>query len=230
MYHLAAPGPDIPVSLGDGPGLSLPIFPEFLLGLEELPDVEPGLPPSERGSVIHEVLQNFTRVFLTSLQDRGSWDDCSAGQHLLEVVTAYQTRAGDNAYWEAEIARWLEEPGGLLRKWLGREKQRYEEGWLWLAMEASFSGLQIPGWPTAVKGRLDRVDRHPTQGLMLWDYKTGVIPKPKEIIEDQDRFQLLGYLMALEQDLTEVRPHPESQGGNYRAEIQSGRASEIRGL
>jgi RecB family exonuclease len=188
-------------------------FLNVLLGLEELREVEPGLPPSERGNIIHEILQKFTRGFWTSLQARGSWDDSSAWQYLREVVTEYQTRGDDNPYWEAEIARWLEEPWGLLREWLSREKQRYEEGWLWLAMEASFAGLQIPGWPTAVKGRLDRVDRHPTQGLMLWDYKTGDIPKPKEIIEDQDRFQLLGYLMALEQNLTEVRPQPETRAG-----------------
>jgi ATP-dependent helicase/nuclease subunit B len=187
-------------------------FLNALLGLEELPDVEPGLPPAERGSVIHDILQQFTKGFLPLLQELGTWEDNRAWQHLQEVV-ACRTRGVDNPYWEAEIARWLEEPGGLLREWLNLEKQRYEEGWQWLAMEASFCGLQIPGWPTLVQGRLDRVDQHPSRGVMLWDYKTGLIPSLKEITDDPSKFQLLGYLMALEQNLTEVGPHPETRAG-----------------
>ena len=46
-----------------------------LLGLEELPDIAPGLSPLERGSVMHSVLQTFTGRFLEVLEDTGVWDD-----------------------------------------------------------------------------------------------------------------------------------------------------------
>jgi RecB family exonuclease len=183
-----------------------------LLGLEELPEVEPGLPALERGSAIHEVLQLFTERFLKFLLDTGVWDDTAAWSHLQEVVAGYRVREKD-PHWEAEIARWLEEQGGVLRQWLWQEKQRYQEGWRWLAMEESFSGLQLPGWPTKIRGRLDRVDVHQFRGLILWDYKTGAVPKKTDIAEERSHFQLSGYLWAVQQGLTTVPPHHEARAG-----------------
>ena len=118
-----------------------------------------------------------------------------------------------NPHWEAEIGRWLAEPGGVLREWLGQEKQRFQEGWRWLAMEDNFIGLYLPGWSMTVKGRLDRIDTHPTEGLMLWDYKTGSVLKQKEIEEDRSRFQLLGYLLAVQQGLTRANSGEEIRAG-----------------
>jgi RecB family exonuclease len=184
-----------------------------LLGLEELPDIVPGLSPLERGSVMHSVLQTFTGRFLEVLEDTGVWDDGVARQQLQAVAAEYMSRGQENPHWEAEMARWLEGEEALLRQWLGQEKQRFLEGWRWLAMETAFTGLRLPGWPTRVRGRLDRVDTHQTQGVMLWDYKTGAVPGQKEIREDPSQFQLSGYLLAVAQGLTAVPPHPEARAG-----------------
>jgi hypothetical protein len=147
------------------------------------------------------------------LEDTGVWDDGLARQQLQAVATEYLSRGRENPHWEAEMARWLEGEKALLRQWLGLEKQRFLDGWRWQAMENTFTGLQLPGWPTRIKGRLDRVDTHQTQGVMLWDYKTGAVPKLKDIEEDRSQFQLSGYLLALQQGLTAVPPHPKARAG-----------------
>jgi RecB family exonuclease len=197
-----------------------------LLGLEELPDIVPGLSPLERGSVMHSVLQTFTGRFLEVLEDTGVWDDGMARQQLQAVATEYMSRGQENPHWEAEMARWLEGEEALLRQWLGLEKQRFLEGWRWLAMENTFTGLQLPGWPTRVRGRLDRVDTHQTQGVMLWDYKSGSVPKLKDIEEDRSQFQLSGYLLALQQGLTAVPPNPEARAGIIG--LKSSRAEHLK--
>ena len=201
-----------------------------LLGLEELPDIEPGLSPLERGSVMHSVLQTFTGRFLEVLQDTGVWDDAVARQHLQAVVAEYMSRGQENPHWEAEMARWLEGEEALLRQWLGQEKQRFLEGWRWLAMENAFTGLQLPGWPTRVRGRLDRVDTHQTQGLMLWDYKTGAVPGQKEIREDRSQFQLSGLSPGSAAGSDRGAAAPGGPGRHYRLEIQPRGSSEIRGF
>ncbi len=107
-----------------------------LLGLQELPELEPGLPPPERGSVIHEVLQTFTRRFLEVLQDTGVWDDAAAWHHLQEVVAEYHHRAQEDPHWEAEIARWLDRGGGIAPA-LAPAGETTLPGWLALAGHGS---------------------------------------------------------------------------------------------
>jgi RecB family exonuclease len=184
-----------------------------LLGLKELPDIEPGLPPRDRGSVIHEVLHAFTCRYGEVLNTTGGWDDPLARQYLQEEVEKYLDRGQADPLWQAEFARLLEGEGAVLQQWLEEEKKRFLEGWRWLAMEDSFSGLQIPGWPTTIRGRLDRVDSHQTQGLMLWDYKTGAVPGKTDITKERSCFQLPGYLLAVQQGLTTVPQHAATRAG-----------------
>jgi RecB family exonuclease len=188
-------------------------FLKALLGLEELPDIAPGLPPRDRGSLMHEVLQAFTCRYLEVLNTSGKWDDGLAWQYLQETVAEYRHRVPEDIHWQAEFDRWLAGEGALLRQWLREEKERFLEGWRWLAMEDSFQGLRIPGWPTAIKGRLDRVDGHKTAGLMLWDYKTGTVPGKAEISQERHHFQLPGYLLAVQQGLTAVPRHSQARAG-----------------
>jgi RecB family exonuclease len=184
-----------------------------LLGLEELPDLEPGLTALERGAVIHEVLHAFTTRFQVILQNDGYWDEQKAFRLLREVASERRPPDVADSHWQAEIARWLEGEQALLPKWLAQEKKRFLEGWRWLGMEESFAGLELCGWPTKIRGRLDRVDRHESGGLMIWDYKTGILFGKKNLIEDRDKFQLAGYLLAVQQGLIKAPPHPEARAG-----------------
>lgn len=175
-----------------------------LLGLEPLPEVAVGLTPLLRGEVLHRVAYQFTKRFGGFLAQRGHWHDDLARQLLQEVVAEVADQDAVDLHWQAELSRWLEENLGLLPRWLALEKARYQEGWRWLRQEQSFGGLHLPGWPTALQGRLDRIDQHPEQGLMIWDYKTGELLSKSALLSQRRHFQLVGYLAAVQSRLVKV--------------------------
>ena len=185
---------------------------EFILKLKELPEIEAGLDPRERGDRLHKVLARFTEKFNEFLEEHG-WDDVQA-QELLEA-TAHQVLGDllEDLHWRAELERWL---GGaaagrsLLREWLALEQQRHEQGWRWQLMEAGFAGLQEAGWPFALKGRLDRLDYHPeSRQAIVWDYKSGKVPKAAEVFDELQEVQLACYLLAVESGLAGAPREPE---------------------
>ncbi|MDD5641965.1 MAG: PD-(D/E)XK nuclease family protein [Syntrophales bacterium] len=179
---------------------------EVLLNIRELPEIESGLSPAERGDLLHKVLARFAGEFNQLLEQNPEWDEALRVQ-AQEMLTAtarllLKDRLSD-LHWQAELDRWLG-PEGLLWEWLDRERERYEQGWRWLALEERFQDLMGPDWPFRLKGRIDRIDAHPDAGLMLWDYKTGKIPGVKKVFDEGGEFQLPGYLAAVQQGQVEA--------------------------
>lgn len=167
---------------------------EEIWGLQALPDIDSGLDPRERGQKLHEVLARFVKEVQFCLPPEEE-----ALSLLKEVARQVLGPEGASPDWEAEWRRWFgdELTPGLLPAWLRREQERHAQGWRWLAVEAAFQGLTRPGWPFTIRGRLDRVDGHPEEGLMVWDYKTGELPKAVEVFDKKVEFQLPAYLWAV---------------------------------
>ncbi|MDI6854228.1 MAG: PD-(D/E)XK nuclease family protein [Deltaproteobacteria bacterium] len=179
---------------------------EVLLGIQDLPDIEAGIPPPERGSLLHKAVALFVKRFQEVLAERG-WQDDEAARILEESVRELLGPNLSDLHWQAELHRWLGNGDlcpGLLPAWLNLEKERYLQGWRWVEAELDFQGLSKPGWPFALKGRIDRLDCRP-EGceLMVWDYKSGAIPAANRIFEQLEEFQLPGYLAAVKQGLVE---------------------------
>ena len=66
------------------------------------------------------------------------------------------------------------------------------------------------GWPFALKGRLDRLDYHPdSRQAIVWDYKSGKVPKAAEVFDELQEVQLAGYLLAVESGLAGAPREPE---------------------
>ncbi len=192
---------------------------QFLLGiilaLEGLPEPAAGLAPTERGNLLHKILELYTRRLARELATNQVWDDALAWSVLQEVIATNRHLFRQDLHTEAEIARWLDEEVGLLPAWLALERERFQAGWRWLAMEASFSGLQVAGIPFQLRGRLDRLDWHPQEGLLVWDYKTGSLPSAANLKEEARYLQLPGGILAVHQGLI---PLPvEIQGATVRA-------------
>ena len=179
---------------------------EVLLSIRELPEIEAGLSPPERGDRLHQVLARFAADFKKILDAQKIWGDEQAEQ-ARELLQATARRLLEDRltdlHWQAEWERWLGEEG-LLWEWLHRERERYHRGWRWLAMEARFQDLAGPGWPFRLKGRIDRIDYHRDEGLILWDYKTGEVPNAKKVFDDREEFQLPGYLAAVKKGRVEA--------------------------
>ncbi len=187
-------------------GLSCPcrFLLEVLLEVAPLPEVEAGLPPPERGRRLHQVVARFVARFGPVLAERGAWDDELARAHLEAAAREVLGPLLSDPHWQAEWDRWLGSgpAPGLLPTWLARERERYEQGWRWVGVEAAFQGLTVAGCPFSLAGRLDRLDHHPaTDELMVWDYKSGELPKRAAVFVGQEEYQLPGYLLAVRQGL-----------------------------
>jgi RecB family exonuclease len=168
---------------------------EDLLGIRELPEIEVGLDPRQRGQKLHETLARFVRLAGPELPP-----PAAAEALLRQAAQEVLGSAAADIHWQAEWRRWFgdEHTPGLLPAWLDRERERLAKGWRWLGAEVAFRGLARPGWSFSLRGRLDRLDFHPQTGeLIVWDYKTGGIPNGVQVFEKREEFQLPGYLWAV---------------------------------
>jgi RecB family exonuclease len=189
---------------------------ENLLAVRPLPEIAAGLTPQERGARLHKVLERFVRGFQKVLKQQGNWDQGQGRSLLREAVAFHLSNLEDDLHWQAERQRWLgedEDVPGLLWEWLRLEQERFQQGWRWQGVETEFQGLGRPDWAFTLQGRIDRVDYHPEAGLMVWDYKSGEVPKAKKVFQDEQEFQLPGYLLAVKQGLLPI-PAP---AGDLRA-------------
>lgn len=178
-------------------------------GLVPLEQAAEGMDPLERGSALHRLLASF----VGGLRERAPhWPPGEAGEDrargealawLDEVVDAELARHPKSVFWEVERLRWMgdEEAGtpGILPAWLDIELERARAGWSFAAAEADFQGLALA--PITLKGRVDRVDRHPEEGLAVWDYKSGRSPSARQVVERMEEPQLPAYLLALQRGL-----------------------------
>jgi len=177
---------------------------EGILRLQELPEIEAGLPPRERGERLHQVLARFVKEFKEILKEH-DWDHDQAQKVLDTAARRVLRNLLPDPHWQAELERWLGAEGGgagLLREWLLKERERYQQGWRWWLTEESFGGLREEGWPFALTGRLDRLDYHPeTQEAVIWDYKSGAFPNAKKVFDELLEFQLPCYWLSVERGL-----------------------------
>ncbi len=172
---------------------------EVLLKIRELPEIEAGLDPRERGRLLHTLLARFTEAFREVLQEDGVWDQPRALSMLQDAARQVLAPLSFDLHWQAEGDRWLGE-AGLLWEWLSLERERFAQGWRWLGAEVAFQDLQGRDWPFTLAGRIDRLDSHPeTADLVVWDYKSGEIPKKNQVLDDVAEAQLPCYLLAVEQ-------------------------------
>jgi RecB family exonuclease len=179
---------------------------EHVLKVRELPEIEAGMDPRERGQLLHEVLALFASEFREVLEQERVWDHERAQGLLREAVQKVLAPLSFDLHWQAEADRWLGE-SGLLWEWLRLERERFEAGWRWLDTEVVFQGLHCQDWPFTLKGRIDRLDYHSENAdLVVWDYKSGEIPQKQKVLEDQEEPQLPCYLLAVEQGHVPVNP------------------------
>ena len=178
-------------------------FAEFRLGTEPLAEPENGLSAAAQGTIMHEVLQNF-------------WCEMQSRQRLLEH-TDEQLRHVLGGHIRNALRRFLEhsdEP--WQRSLLEIEADRVEERLLtWLAMEkqrAEFTVLKTEDTVVAahlggieLSCRIDRFDAV-AHGIVLMDYKTGVVKANACDGDRPDEPQLPAYAVLRQPSAPENNP------------------------
>jgi RecB family exonuclease len=183
------------------------------LGIRELKQIETGLSPSVRGSLIHRALDRLYLELPTSEALR-SW---SAGERRARIDAAVASA----------LRRPLRHADGVLRRLLALERRRLQ------VMLASFLEAESRRQPFSVVGvettlgyassgvllelRVDRMDRLADGSLLIIDYKTGatksLLDRHGELLE----VQLVVYACAVGGDIGGLAlVNVDSRGISYK--------------
>ena len=195
-------------------------FFDHILRLRELAEFEGGISPLERGQKIHEIVASFVSRAIRLIQggelSRVSFETLAAV--LKETALEKLAPELPATVWQVELERLTGKPDypGLLLRWLEEEWKRLLDGWTWIAVESGFKHLEIRDCRAGLKGRLDRIDSHSERGVICWDYKTGSVPKRREVLEDNTQPQLAAYLLALGRGSVQgIAKQDDGQGAGY---------------
>jgi hypothetical protein len=192
---------------------------------EERPLAE-GIGPVEEGDWIHEILCRFFRECL-----KRGWDvkQVEEGFPLFlqtadSVIESRLEAQGRSRFhvrvdkrqllekleriWRHEV-RWRRETGigdppAFLEISFGRELEsgRLADGWTDSASLPESLTIHLgPDCSIRLSGKIDRVDRIDGDHYVVYDYKTGSVPKAKEILSGKKSLQLLLYVWALREGL-----------------------------
>jgi ATP-dependent helicase/nuclease subunit B len=148
------------------------IFAHDILGLERLDPIDADPTAAERGIIVHEALDRFTRDFPETLPD-------DALDRLLEIGRRVFDRRTRNP---AVAAFWWPRFERLARWFVIFETDRRGTGVRVLATETpGASILEAPGGPFRLTGRADRFDLLADGKIAIIDYKTGQTPTWKQV-------------------------------------------------
>lgn len=159
-----------------------------VLGLRPVEDWSPELEPRRRGTVLHRILEGFVvERELKPLSGLAGAERAEAARHLhrvaSEALDELEREGGFEPALQAWVrARWLaglvdDAPAGLLAAWLAAEV----DGPPLVPVAAEQPFTHLPLGPLSLRGSLDRLDRLPSGGLLVTDYKTGLAPSGRQV-------------------------------------------------
>jgi ATP-dependent helicase/DNAse subunit B len=191
-------------------------FMQYILGLEETPQLEEGLTPLERGNVLHSILQRFYRT----LKSKGQQANPLPHLDLLRSIArqALDELPYSGLFWELDRSLFFgsRRSRGLLETFAAYDQEQIEHsGFVPQFFELSFGQtgegerdpaslgnpltLQLDGAALKLSGRIDRIDFNTQSEALIFDYKTGRKESLADVrlIAEGLSFQLPLYLLAL---------------------------------
>jgi ATP-dependent helicase/nuclease subunit B len=144
------------------------IYAKHILKLKKLDELDEELDASDKGNMIHEALEQFTRTFPDRMPPDAEERLLALGRHI------FAQDKGDprvKAFWEsgfAKIAAWFIE----------QDRERRAKGISSVSAEAK-GKHQVDTF--TLTGRADRIEKLSDGSVCIVDYKTGGIPKKEEV-------------------------------------------------
>ena len=132
-------------------------------------DADPGA--ADKGILIHQALEGFLQEYPETLPKDVEAALLRHGESAFEAVRA---KPGILAFWWPRFRR--------IAHWLAEAEQGRRAGGLKALAEVEGRlELDGPEGPFVLTAKADRIDLLPDGGLAILDYKTGGLPKPKDI-------------------------------------------------
>ncbi|MFL5269244.1 MAG: double-strand break repair protein AddB, partial [Stellaceae bacterium] len=147
------------------------IYARHILGLRALEELDADPGRAELGTAIHHALDEFIRAFPRGLPDNAEAELLRIGR---EQFGPLLSRPGAWAFWWPRFER--------IAAWLVAEERAHRFKLVESLGECSGSWtFDARGGPFTITAKADRVDRLADGRLLLVDYKTGSVPKAKEV-------------------------------------------------
>ena len=166
-------------------------FSRVILGLGEADELDRMLAKRDYGNWLHAVLWRFH-------VDRVPAADLEADRQRL--LTAAREEQEASAYGEGELLPFLASFEALIEPYLRWLHEREAAGWQWAEGEVDRRIAPAALGGTALRGRLDRIDRHADGRVQVLDYKTGSVTTLKEHLADRSEDTQLAFYAALLSD------------------------------
>lgn len=146
------------------------IYARSILKLEPLPALGPPPDQSLRGALVHAVLSQFSNAHPSAMPDDTALVLKDIANGVLQAYTGHPRVA---AFWLPRLDRFL--------AWFAATEQNRRLGVSRVVAETEGSlVIPAPGGPFTLTARADRIDMR-ADGLVITDYKTGTMPKPKDV-------------------------------------------------
>ncbi len=150
------------------------VFARAVLKLEPLPPLGTAPDQSLRGGLVHEVLSRFAIAHPNTLP---ADSDAVLRMIATEVLENYTGHPRVAAFWMPRLQRFL--------TWFAETEPERRKGVTQIIAEKSGSLVfDAPGGPFTLTARADRIDDG-AEGLIITDYKTGVIPNAKAVASNR---------------------------------------------
>jgi double-strand break repair protein AddB len=137
-----------------------------------------------RGQALHSVLEDFVRETLDDLP-------VDAADKLLEIA---ETIFQQDAPWPATRRLWLARLGRIAADFVKAERARRDRATP-IAFECK-GRVQLDQPPFLLTAMADRIDRAPDGSLIIYDYKTGMIPTTGQITHFDKQMPLEAAIVA----------------------------------
>jgi len=140
------------------------IYAEQVLRVRPLDPLKATADPALRGEVFHKILELFIKAHPNAA-------DPIAASQLRDIA---RTQLAESCPWPMVRLQWMTRLDRLTPTFLADEAKRQDAGSL-AAVEA-WGELQIDAPPFKIVGKADRIDMDDQGRLIIYDYKTGVVP------------------------------------------------------
>lgn len=149
------------------------IYARRVLSLRVLDPIDAEADAADRGTLIHQVLDEFRRTHPATLPNDARARLIALGK---ERFTAFAHRPAAMAFWWPRFER--------IASWfIAHERSRAELDQV-LATECSGTlELDAPGGKFLIAGKADRIDRLTNGSYLIIDYKTGTTPAKKDVTD-----------------------------------------------
>ena len=152
---------------------------ERVLGLESVDDEAREMDPMDFGVLTHQVLERFGRSQAAASPRTDTVGDA------LDRILDQEARGRFGPHPHPAVRVQVEQLRGRLRAFARWQADWIAEGWRTLGVEVRPAGeghrFPVDGRPFHIRGRIDRVDHHPSSGRwVLFDYKTSARAKTPE--------------------------------------------------